>query len=236
VQVTRKTVRVNRNVEARRQWAKFGDCKGVPRGIEANVTYVSENELIDLSDLRPKRKDEIKTDDGLTLLKERGSSSIVQCQNCGEKGHWTRHCPKSRKAGVAAAVDPSADKKDAGKAGAGTGSKYTAPHLRAGADPTRKTGVTMLRDDTATLRVTNLSEDTKEQDLRELFQPFGHVTRIYLAKDKKTNESRGFAFVNYADKRSAQGAIDKLNGYGYDNLILRVEWAKPREGERDADK
>jgi RNA recognition motif-containing protein len=39
-----------------------------------------------------------------------------------------------------------------------------------------------LRDDTATLRVTNLSEDTSEMDLAELFRPFGHTQRIYLAK------------------------------------------------------
>ena len=37
-----------------------------------------------------------------------------------------------------------------------------------------------------TLRVSNISEDTKEADLQELFEPFGSIYRIYLAKDKDT--------------------------------------------------
>ena len=40
------------------------------------------------------------------------------------------------------------------------------------------------------------------------------------------NPFQGFAFVHYYDKSDAQKAIDKLNGFGYDHLILKVEWAK----------
>ena len=45
-------------------------------------------------------------------------------------------------------------------------------------------------DEAATVRVTNLSEDTRESDLQELFRPFGPIARIYLAKDKVTNQSK----------------------------------------------
>lgn len=45
-------------------------------------------------------------------------------------------------------------------------------------------------DDNATIRVTNLSEDTREADLQELFRPFGAISRIYLAKDKNTGQSK----------------------------------------------
>ena len=45
-------------------------------------------------------------------------------------------------------------------------------------------------DETATIRVTNLSEDTRESDLQDLFKPFGPISRIYLAKDKITNQSK----------------------------------------------
>lgn len=83
--------------------------------------------------------------------------------------------------------------------------------------------------DENSIRVTNLSEDTREADLQELFRPFGQITRIYVAINRETNESRGFAFVNFAGRDDAQRAINKLDGYGYDNLILRVEWAAPRE-------
>ena len=40
-QVTTKQVKVNKHCIARRQWAKFGDCKGLPPGPEQNITYQS---------------------------------------------------------------------------------------------------------------------------------------------------------------------------------------------------
>lgn len=51
-------------------------------------------------------------------------------------------------------------------------------------------------DDNATIRVTNLSEDTREADLQELFRPFGAISRIYLAKDKNTGQSKVGAGLN----------------------------------------
>jgi hypothetical protein len=78
-QVTTKMVRVNKHVQARRKWAKFGDCAGKPpgecakriapgapltgrvrrcSGPEPIITAVSQFEFIDLSDLRPKRRDD----------------------------------------------------------------------------------------------------------------------------------------------------------------------------------
>ena len=48
----------------------------------------------------------------------------------------------------------------------------------------------VLVDDTATVRVTNLSEETKEQDLRDLFGHFGPIHRVYLAKDKTMQRSK----------------------------------------------
>ena len=81
-------------------------------------------------------------------------------------------------------------------------------------------------DDYATVRVTNLSESTRESDLEELFRPFGRLSRTYLAKDKQTGLSKGFAFISFHDQKDAEEAIKKLNGYGYDHLILKVEWSK----------
>ncbi len=82
-------------------------------------------------------------------------------------------------------------------------------------------------EDTAAIRVSNLSENTQEGDLQELFKPFGHIARIFLAKDKITGQCKGFAFINYYKKDDAAKAIATLNGFGYDHLILNVEWAKP---------
>jgi translation initiation factor 3 subunit G len=76
--------------------------------------------------------------------------------------------------------------------------------------------------------VSNLSEDATESDLRDLFRRFGHTSGVFLVKDRQTFKSRGFAFVTFTERQDAQAALDKLNGHGYDNLIMAVEWAKPR--------
>lgn len=104
-------------------------------------------------------------------------------------------------------------------------SKYIAPHLRQGAtgageSPREK------RDDSATLRVTNLSEDVTENDIYELFRRFGGISRVYLARDRETGACKGFAFVSFNMKEEAERAQQAVNGLGYDNLILRVEFAR----------
>ena len=149
------------------------------------------------------------------------------CRTCGKKGdHWTSRCPYKDLAQPSEgfADKPSPD----GPPPPGTATKgtYVSPGLRAGAERT----VTDMRrrNEENSVRVTNLSEDTREADLHELFRPFGQITRVYVAIDQKSGFSRGFGFVNFANREDAERAINKLNGYGYDSLILRVEWATPR--------
>ena len=45
--------------------------------------------------------------------------------------------------------------------------------------------------------MSNLSENVQDNDLQDLFRPFGHIARIFLAKDKMTGQCKGFAFINY---------------------------------------
>ena len=80
----------------------------------------------------------------------------------------------------------------------------------------------------------NFDEDATENDVQELCRNFGSVRRVYIATDKRTGLPRGFAFVDFHNKTDALKAIETLNGYGYDNLILSVSMAepsKPREGD-----
>ncbi|GMH57034.1 hypothetical protein TL16_g02273, partial [Triparma laevis f. inornata] len=81
--------------------------------------------------------------------------------------------------------------------------------------------------DANTIRCTNISEETTEKDLQELFKDFGRISRVYLAKDRETMQSRGFAFISFVHHADAQNAMDALQGYGYDHLILKLEWARP---------
>ena len=102
---------------------------------------------------------------------------------------------------------------------------YVAPAFRQGTAPRHDRFGT--REETDTVRLTNLSEEATENDLQELCRGFGPISRIYVAKDRRTQQPKGFAFVSFHRHRDALRAIEKLNGYGYDNLILHVELAKP---------
>jgi translation initiation factor 3 subunit G len=84
-----------------------------------------------------------------------------------------------------------------------------------------------MNRDQYTIRVTNISEETTEMELQQLFQTFGRISRVYLAKDKETMQSRGFAFVSFIHQEDAAMAMEKLQGYGLNHLILKLEWAKP---------
>ena len=71
--------------------------------------------------------------------------------------------------------------------------KYVPPSQRGDKKPGERgesLGSRMQQDDQATVRVTNLSEETQESDLRELFSYFGHIKRVFLAKDKITQQSK----------------------------------------------
>ena len=85
------------------------------------------------------------------------------------------------------------------------------------------------RDDSTTLRITNLSEETQEIDIRDIFSRYGNLSRVYLALDRQTHRSRGFAFVSFYSKEDAQNAMDNLQGIALNHLILGIEWAKPNK-------
>lgn len=105
----------------------------------------------------------------------------------------------------------------AGSSSLGGKSVYVPPSLRPGAG--RGAGEMMgraggNREDLPTLRVTNVSEDAVEDDLRDLFSRFGRVARVFIGKDRETGIGKGYAFVSYEDRTSAQKAIEKMNGFG----------------------
>ncbi len=79
------------------------------------------------------------------------------------------------------------------------------------------------------LYVGNLSFETTEGDLRNLFESCGSVTSCNLITDKFTGKSRGFAFVEMAAPAEAEKAISELHGKDCDGRPLTVNEAKPRE-------
>lgn len=259
VKVTRRikrtlvSTKVNHHVAERKSWAKFGLEKNAAPGPHTGTTTIGANVQIKLAAgaLREPEPDPTEA------MREKLANKRVQCRLC--KGdHYTARCPyrdtleaipgaggdvpdsEAMAAAAAAGLSLSGDAAGANKlgaagaaglgaAGAGPG-KYKPPSLRSGAVPAPGMGH-MQRDESATLRVTNLSEDVEEEDLRDLFRRYGRVTRIFVGRDRETGACKGFAYVNFEDRASADMARQKLDGYPYSNLILSCQWSQPR-GER----
>lgn len=81
----------------------------------------------------------------------------------------------------------------------------------------------------AKLYVGNLNFETTEDDLKTFFAEVAEVTRVTVIRDKFTNQSRGFAFVEIDDPQKANEAIAKLNGRQLGSRSLKVNEAKPQE-------
>jgi cold-inducible RNA-binding protein len=79
------------------------------------------------------------------------------------------------------------------------------------------------------LYVGNLSFNTTENELQELFSQAGTVQEVTLMQDKFTGKSRGFAFITMGSDEEAQNAISKFNGQTIEGRPLTVNEARPRE-------
>jgi cold-inducible RNA-binding protein len=79
------------------------------------------------------------------------------------------------------------------------------------------------------LYVGNLSFNTTETDLQDLFAQAGAVQDVMLMQDKFTGKSRGFAFVTMTSEQDAQNAITQFNGKTVEGRALTVNEARPRE-------
>lgn len=221
VKVNTEKVREVKTVEERRKWKKFGDAlKDGAEGTTQRSTIISKDEIF-IED--PNADNDLQEEDAAKDL----SSNLNE--------FWAKQQKRQleRKYGVESSDDAGAGGGwnvvgvGGGTSGGGSGGKYIPPSARAALasgvarQPERRT------DDLNTIRVTNISENTTEADLQDLFKPFGRISRVYLAKDKETLQSRGFAFVSFVNKDDAAKAMEKLQGFGYDHLILKLEWARP---------
>ena len=76
--------------------------------------------------------------------------------------------------------------------------------------------------------VGNLSFNTSEDELRQLFEPFGQVDRISILTDRETGRSRGFGFVEMGNSEEGDKAITGLNGSQFGGRAINVNEARPK--------
>ncbi len=231
------------SVELRREsWRPFGQAVKQEDGI----TYASFEEVkIEKPDVPQKSQLEVLQDT---------ATSVVVCRRCGGP-HWTLSCPykdvqqaqaaaaagggggggagggaAGGAAGAAAGGGGGPGMAKAGAAGGGTG-KYVVPGQRGAAAEGEGPREVPLEELTQ-LRVSNLSDEVEEEDLHQLFRPFGHVDKIFLARDRNTGAPRGFAFVRYLRHDEAAVALKSLDGLPF---MVSEGRKDGREGILDGD-
>ena len=79
------------------------------------------------------------------------------------------------------------------------------------------------------LYVGNLSFESTENDLQDLFEQHGTVNEVRLMMDRMTGKSRGFAFVTMNDDTQANAAMGALNGKDLNGRALNVNEARPQD-------
>lgn len=76
--------------------------------------------------------------------------------------------------------------------------------------------------------VGNLPFRLTQEELNELFSPFGAIDRVHIVTDRETGRARGFGFVEMPNAEEANKAIEELNGQEIGGRALTVNEAKPR--------
>jgi cold-inducible RNA-binding protein len=79
------------------------------------------------------------------------------------------------------------------------------------------------------LYVGNLSSDTTEAQIRELFSQVGQIESVALITDRETGRIKGFGFVEMSSEEGCSEAIKRFSGYSLNNRQLTVNEARPRE-------
>jgi len=219
-------------IDRKTRWAKFGQSKRDSPGPNSATTVVADEVLMQF--LNAKQEDGGEDVNNPFAKLQQEGKGFVKCRYCHDN-HFSAKCPYKDVAGLAemsqvrssgnVGADMDDSKKTDSDAKPGV---FLPPALRGG----NRRGELMSnsgsnRKDEATIRVSNLPESMSETDMQELCSPFGKIDRIFLAKDRATGVCKGFAFVTYQNRETAARALRSLNGYGYDHLILNVEWSKP---------
>ncbi|RCN32384.1 ADP-ribosylation factor family protein [Ancylostoma caninum] len=206
------TKNVPRVVAERKKLKKFGLCRDEPPGPQVSTTYVAEE--VEMQFTRNRAGEQI-----LDVQEDKQTAKATSrehCRHCKGNDHWSTNCPYKEMYQMEEDIDP-AEAAEKERTAPGTG-RYVAPGMRGDARQGDR------RSDENTCRVTNLPQEMEEAELRELFAAIGRVSRVFIARDKVTNQPKGFAFVTYDLREDAERAIAKLNGIRKHHMVLKVEW------------
>lgn len=195
-----ETKRLPKNVAERRKWTKFGVSKGLPSGPDsASTAFVVDDVFIEYN--RDKPLDDT-VQNPLSMLGNDKQGKTLKCRHCGGS-HWSIKCPNKELISNIKKGSIEEKKKE----------KYVPIFKRDGFDKKKRS-----RENT--IHVSNISQNATENDMRDLFYSFGKIKNIYY------HNKKGFAFITFDSLKACEQAVERVNGYGYDYLILTVTIAK----------
>lgn len=208
---------VTKGVLKRRQWRPFGKVQSEDERREAT----NMDEEIFMQFINQKDTETVEDDPWAKALE--ANKSLFKCRVC-MGNHATAQCPIGAKPD-----DISADMANLNlnPLNTTTGKYIPRPQLMEERGRPSASMSMRLREDLNTIRVTNLPGEMQDSDIKDLFGAMGRISRIFLARDKYTGTSRGYAFVSFEKHEHALMAVKTFNGFGYANLILKVELARP---------
>ena len=218
---------ITKGVLMRRNWRPFGNDVV----LENEETYGDDEVMMQFINQKDNEAEGLFEDDPWAKAKA-ANKNLFKCRVCSGN-HATTQCPIGDRIDPALRDEALANETLAkfGKLTTSTATdKYVPPaQLRAERSGGRAEpiGVRLrAQEDLCTIRVTNLPAETQDSDIKELFGCCGRIARVFLARDKFTGASRGYAFISFERPDQAEGAVRSFDGYGYANLILKVELAR----------
>ncbi|KAG0292827.1 hypothetical protein BGZ96_003598 [Linnemannia gamsii] len=75
-----------------------------------------------------------------------------------------------------------------------------------------------------TLYIGNIPYSFREPEVEEMFKKFGTIVKITVVLDQYTGRNKGFAFVEYEDRKNAEEAMEKYNGFDVEGRRLKLDW------------
>lgn len=223
IKLVKTTEYVNPLVAQRMKWARFGKERGNETiGPDSKTTQITEEVKLILSTTWKADEEREKE-----LAKKATGRSVLKCRVCGNTGHYTAKCPYKDTIGINGALNPTGGaEKPMEKPASSLGgpSKYVLPHMRAGG----AAGLSSLAAEVPALRITNLNAAVDRDMLQQIVSNFGNYDRVSILKNRETGEPLGVAFVNMSTQEGAERVKNALDGKGLMNLIISVDWARPK--------
>ena len=193
--IEKNEIKITKSVAKRRKWTKFGVSAGLPSGPDTASTNRVFDEVFFEFTNNSKVIDDKLEESGMFGS---ANKNLVTCKHCGGN-HWSMKCNNK---------PDNSDKKEVHNNG-----KYIPKFKRDGTKPVSK--------NRNTLRISNISTNATDEDIRELFYNYGRITKLYY-------NQKGFAYITYSELSSCERAINNVNGHPYDHLILSVEMAEEK--------